>query len=87
MKILSIIRNSYPFSEDEINPKSYMTTRCPSWCDRILLNPDAKKLIQISDENPVKYEMIGLDSCVGDHKVCFHICIAQFLQLKFFLFT
>ncbi|XP_046565932.1 inositol polyphosphate-5-phosphatase A-like [Haliotis rubra] len=29
---------SYPFSEDVNDGTSYMKTRCPSWCDRILIS-------------------------------------------------
>ena len=28
----------YPFSEDTSNSSTYMHTRCPSWCDRVLLS-------------------------------------------------
>lgn len=34
---------SYPFTEDMCG-KTYMKTRCPSWCDRILFSPSAKDL-------------------------------------------
>ena len=36
---------SYPFSEDVSDGMSYMKTRCPSWCDRILLSHSAKDII------------------------------------------
>uniref|UniRef100_A0A4W3JIM4 inositol-polyphosphate 5-phosphatase n=1 Tax=Callorhinchus milii TaxID=7868 RepID=A0A4W3JIM4_CALMI len=36
---------SYPYSEDSSQGKQYMNTRCPSWCDRILLSYSAKDLI------------------------------------------
>ncbi|XP_053677983.1 uncharacterized protein LOC128728387 [Anopheles nili] len=39
---------SYPFEEDPSQPDAYMATRCPAWCDRILISPAARKLI--SDE-------------------------------------
>ena len=29
---------SYPFSEDTSKSDVYMETRCPSWCDRVLLS-------------------------------------------------
>ena len=35
---------SYPFTEDMCGT-TYMKTRCPSWCDRILFSPSAKALI------------------------------------------
>jgi len=30
----------YPFSENTSDSKRYMDTRCPSWCDRILLTEE-----------------------------------------------
>lgn len=36
---------SYPFKEDTTGGYSYMKTRCPAWCDRILFNTAASKLI------------------------------------------
>ncbi|GAB0092235.1 type I inositol 1,4,5-trisphosphate 5-phosphatase [Sergentomyia squamirostris] len=56
---------SYPFEEDPDMPENYMNSRCPGWCDRILLSPSAKQLI--STDN-VKYSLIGEESCMGDHK-------------------
>ncbi|CAG9569504.1 unnamed protein product [Danaus chrysippus] len=37
---------SYPFEEDIHLPTHYMKTRCPSWCDRVLLSPSARILVQ-----------------------------------------
>ena len=37
--------NSYPFTEDVNDGLSYMKTRVPSWCDRILLSHSAKDVI------------------------------------------
>lgn len=37
---------SYPFQEDVNEPVNYMQTRVPAWCDRVLLSPTAKKLVQ-----------------------------------------
>ena len=34
---------SYPFTEDECGT-TYMKTRCPAWCDRILLSHSAKDM-------------------------------------------
>ncbi|XP_064546977.1 inositol polyphosphate-5-phosphatase A isoform X1 [Drosophila montana] len=56
---------SYPFEEDPEMPTDYMSTRCPSWCDRILMAPQVKDIIK-SDE--WKYDMIGQTVCMGDHK-------------------
>lgn len=37
---------SYPFEEGAGGDgASYMQTRCPSWCDRIVLDKAAKKLV------------------------------------------
>lgn len=36
---------SYPFEEDVHLPTHYMKTRCPSWCDRILLSQSARLLV------------------------------------------
>lgn len=37
---------SYPFQEDISEPVNYMQTRVPAWCDRVLLSPTAKALVQ-----------------------------------------
>jgi len=37
---------SYPFQEDVNEPVNYMQTRVPAWCDRVLLSPSAKALVQ-----------------------------------------
>lgn len=36
---------SYPYSEDYTQPTQYMNTRCPAWCDRILMSHTAQDLI------------------------------------------
>ncbi|XP_017847239.1 inositol polyphosphate-5-phosphatase A isoform X2 [Drosophila busckii] len=56
---------SYPFEEDPEMPTDYMSTRCPSWCDRILMSPQMKEIIS---NNGWKYDMIGESVCMGDHK-------------------
>ncbi|KFB41793.1 AGAP000203-PA-like protein [Anopheles sinensis] len=72
---------SYPYEEDPMQPCSYMATRCPAWCDRILVSPAARKLISDSNVNgdggnsgvdgsPVRYGIIGANVCMGDHKQC-----------------
>uniref|UniRef100_A0A4W3JSX8 inositol-polyphosphate 5-phosphatase n=1 Tax=Callorhinchus milii TaxID=7868 RepID=A0A4W3JSX8_CALMI len=62
---------SYPYSEDSSQGKQYMNTRCPSWCDRILLSYSAKDLIHKAenDEKSVIYDNMGPNVCMGDHKV------------------
>lgn len=37
---------SYPYSEDDTKPTQYMNTRCPAWCDRILMSHTAQEIIQ-----------------------------------------
>lgn len=46
-----------------------MLTRCPAWCDRILLSPGAKNLIKTDSISDIAYRMIGENVCMGDHKV------------------
>ncbi|XP_046384527.1 inositol polyphosphate-5-phosphatase A isoform X2 [Ischnura elegans] len=47
----------------------YMQTRCPSWCDRVLMSPSAKNVInQNSEDCYLEYGVIGKNACMGDHK-------------------
>ncbi|XP_076010370.1 inositol polyphosphate-5-phosphatase A [Genypterus blacodes] len=64
---------SYPYSEDYTKPTQYMNTRCPSWCDRILMSHTAQELIFRSDdgEKSVMYNTMGPNVCMGDHKPVF----------------
>ncbi|XP_024936249.1 uncharacterized protein LOC107263069 isoform X2 [Cephus cinctus] len=63
---------SYPFEEDIKGGTNYMKTRVPAWCDRVLLSPTAKTLVQdISTSNAVEYGIIGPATCMGDHKPVF----------------
>ncbi|KAJ8686768.1 hypothetical protein QAD02_022562 [Eretmocerus hayati] len=60
---------SYPFQEDVKEGGNYMQTRVPAWCDRVLLSPSAKMLVKdISSPNAIEYGIIGLGTCMGDHK-------------------
>ncbi|XP_070513698.1 inositol polyphosphate-5-phosphatase A isoform X3 [Cardiocondyla obscurior] len=60
---------SYPFQEDINEPVNYMQTRVPAWCDRVLLSPTAKTLVQDIDKPAaVDYGIIGPTTCMGDHK-------------------
>lgn len=68
---------SYPFMEDMVNAESYMETRCPAWCDRVVFNSDFKQDVVEKDSN-IEYGMIGRKICMGDHKV-------NFLIFKFLL--
>ncbi|RXG50703.1 Type I inositol 1,4,5-trisphosphate 5-phosphatase, partial [Armadillidium vulgare] len=71
---------SYPFEEgaeskDKDNGGAYMKTRCPSWCDRVILSQSAKDLID-QESKEVYYDIIGLESRMGDHKpvgLCVHM--------------
>lgn len=58
---------SYPFEENIFHATNYMQTRCPAWCDRVLLSKTAKKLISETDN--IEYNLMGLNACMGDHKV------------------
>ena len=40
---------SYPYEEDIDLPLNYMSTRCPSWCDRVLVSPAARLLTTEND--------------------------------------
>ncbi|MBN3288499.1 I5P1 phosphatase, partial [Polyodon spathula] len=64
---------SYPYSEDSSQGKQYMNTRCPAWCDRILMSYSAKDHIlkPENDEKAVVYDNIGPNVCMGDHKPVF----------------
>ncbi|XP_008581371.1 PREDICTED: type I inositol 1,4,5-trisphosphate 5-phosphatase-like [Galeopterus variegatus] len=64
---------SYPYSEDSSQGEQYMNTRCPAWCDRILMSPSAKELVlkSESEEKVVTYDHIGPNVCMGDHKPVF----------------
>uniref|UniRef100_A0A336MJR1 inositol-polyphosphate 5-phosphatase n=1 Tax=Culicoides sonorensis TaxID=179676 RepID=A0A336MJR1_CULSO len=65
---------SYPYEENSELPNNYMSTRCPSWCDRVLISPAAKKLIVNGEdvandsETSPTYGIIGENICMGDHK-------------------
>ena len=66
---------TYPFVEDPNAGSSYMRTRCPAWCDRVLISHEAKSLINDEDDNSVViYDVIGKDVCMGDHKPVFLRC-------------
>ncbi|XP_056637779.1 inositol polyphosphate-5-phosphatase A isoform X2 [Diorhabda sublineata] len=57
---------SYPFEEKISHGTIYMQTRCPAWCDRVLLSKSAKKLIK--NDTDTKYGLMGIKTCMGDHK-------------------
>lgn len=63
---------TYPCSEDVDEAGDYMKTRCPAWCDRILLSPSAWQLLRSQKSgDEIRYGRIGDDSCMGDHKPVF----------------
>lgn len=64
---------SYPYSEDSSQGKEYMNTRCPAWCDRIVMSPSARDLVlkPENEEKSVVYDNIGPNVCMGDHKPVF----------------
>ncbi|XP_017551898.1 inositol polyphosphate-5-phosphatase A isoform X1 [Pygocentrus nattereri] len=63
---------SYPYSEDNTKPTQYMNTRCPSWCDRILMSHSARDvMLRGEEENNIVYNTLGPNVCMGDHKPVF----------------
>ncbi|CAF0870845.1 unnamed protein product [Brachionus calyciflorus] len=58
---------SYPFMEEIESPDEYMESRCPSWCDRIIMNKNFMKFVEKESES-TEYGMIGEGVCMGDHK-------------------
>ncbi|XP_037025716.1 inositol polyphosphate-5-phosphatase A isoform X1 [Bradysia coprophila] len=59
---------TYPYEEEPTMPQNYMSTRCPAWCDRILMDPIAKDLIVDENFSSKDYNVVGEDMCMGDHK-------------------
>ncbi|KAH7731983.1 IPP-5 protein [Aphelenchoides avenae] len=57
---------TYPWSEDPQRHFELMNTRAPAWCDRVLMNEEAWRLVS-ADESRT-YTSLGMDACVGDHK-------------------
>ncbi|XP_069070179.1 inositol polyphosphate-5-phosphatase A-like isoform X1 [Pleurodeles waltl] len=64
---------SYPYSEDDTKPTEYENTRCPSWCDRVLMSSSAYSRLKEETRNgsQMVYENFGASVCMGDHKVVF----------------
>jgi inositol-1,4,5-trisphosphate 5-phosphatase len=56
--------------EELENPDSYMDSRCPAWCDRIIFNKTVQDYLK-NYSNNLDYGMIGQGVCMGDHKVRF----------------
>ncbi|XP_037068185.1 inositol polyphosphate-5-phosphatase A-like isoform X1 [Pollicipes pollicipes] len=59
---------SYPFEENVQRSQYLMKTRCPSWCDRIVMSKSALEIIHQEEPCDVTYGMVGRDRCMGDHK-------------------
>ncbi|XP_027022792.2 inositol polyphosphate-5-phosphatase A isoform X1 [Tachysurus fulvidraco] len=68
-----LFRPSYPYSEEYTKPTQYMNTRCPSWCDRILMSHSTQDVIYRSNDGDsnVVYNILGQNVCMGDHKPVF----------------
>lgn len=50
---------SYPFVEDSKVSSDYMKTRCPAWCDRVVLSETARPLVlTVSWERIIKMKNI-----------------------------
>ncbi|KAL3187548.1 hypothetical protein MRX96_025054 [Rhipicephalus microplus] len=66
------VSHIYPFKEESSGARSYMRTRCPAWCDRILLSKSAKALVYTGPDEggkaSVVYHVMGPNVCMGDHK-------------------
>ncbi|XP_041064975.1 inositol polyphosphate-5-phosphatase A-like isoform X1 [Carcharodon carcharias] len=59
---------SYPYSEVNTEGTQYANTRCPAWCDRILMSPSANEVVI---KGRYVYDLMGLSVCMGDHKPVF----------------
>ena len=56
---------TYPWSEDCGRPNTFMNTRGPAWCDRVLVN---ERALEEVDTASAVYSSFGMDTCTGDHK-------------------
>lgn len=56
---------TYPWTEDASEPQGYMKTRAPAWCDRVVMNGEAWRLIS---PETARYGSVGKSVCMGDHK-------------------
>ncbi|XP_042200488.1 inositol polyphosphate-5-phosphatase A isoform X2 [Callorhinchus milii] len=59
---------SYPYSEVSTEGTLYSNTRCPAWCDRILMSPSANEIVAKGNH---MYDLMGSEVCMGDHKPVF----------------
>lgn len=53
---------SYPFKEDTSGGYSYMKTRCPAWCDRILFNAAGCNIINSNNRSNNNDKQLTTDS-------------------------
>uniref|UniRef100_A0A1I7YB54 inositol-polyphosphate 5-phosphatase n=1 Tax=Steinernema glaseri TaxID=37863 RepID=A0A1I7YB54_9BILA len=60
---------NFPPTEDPDESEVLMKTRAPAWCDRVLMNDQAHRLV--SQDKGVSYDSVGKDTCMGDHKPVF----------------
>lgn len=58
---------TYPYSENTTEGNEYMKTRCPAWCDRVFLSPNAWDWVNLEGSD-ISYDAIGKEVCMGDHK-------------------
>ncbi|XP_047539646.1 inositol polyphosphate-5-phosphatase A isoform X1 [Vanessa atalanta] len=56
---------TYPFEEDVHLPTHYMKTRCPAWCDRVLLSQSARLLLQPDARHSSRKSVADSDSGSG----------------------
>ncbi|OQV12008.1 Type I inositol 1,4,5-trisphosphate 5-phosphatase [Hypsibius exemplaris] len=63
---------SYPYVEDIEKGQYFMKTRCPAWCDRVIMNENSWRTINA--HVPLEYGLIGSSVCMGDHKPVFLLC-------------
>lgn len=71
---------SYPYSEDSSQGRQYMNTRCPAWCDRILMSPSGRDLVlKVSLDAPLSVNYL-VYCCI--YPVGFSITILQSFPSK-----
>ncbi|XP_059499824.1 inositol polyphosphate-5-phosphatase A-like [Stegostoma tigrinum] len=71
---------SYPYSEVNTEGTQYANTRCPAWCDRVLMSPCAKEIVA---KGEYVYDLVGPSVCMGDHKpVYLYFRISDRLELE-----
>lgn len=66
-------RPTYPHIENPKNAErnSFANVRCPSWCDRIIIDQELYKLS--SQKQEMIYDTFGEDVALGDHKPVFMV--------------